>query len=301
MMEYYVGIDIGGTAIKYGLLNADGSLIKQGKVATVRDDGDDIIAKIAAVVAKYQAEFEITAVGISAPGTIRDDGFMITGGAIKDFYGINLKEVLETKIGLPVALENDANCAALAELWLGSGKDKKHFLFAGIGTAVGGAIVINGQLFKGANSNAGEFGYLIVDEIQDGNTRLSTLSLTGSVGHGIVDKYAEITKQTDVTGEMIHSLAKNNDELSVQVVEKFYYSLAKGIFNLATAFDPELILIGGAISQDKDFILRLQNEVDELQKGHRDMANINLAKICACHFLNDAGIIGAVFNAKVNL
>ena len=296
-LKYYIGIDIGGTNIKYGLLNEEGLILDQGKVKTARNDGDDIIVKIQEVVTKYEADYEIKAVGVSAPGSIRDDGFMITGGAIKDFYGINLKEILEDKIGLSVFLENDANCAALAELWLGSGKEKKHFLFAGIGTAVGGAIVINGQLFKGANFNAGEFGYQIVNSINNNDTRLATLSLNGSVGHGIVDKYEERTDTKNLDGEALHTLAKSGEAVAVKVIDDFYYSLAKGIFNLTTAFDPEIVLIGGAISKDKDFIIRLQKEIDDLQKGHRDMGAVKVARIKACHFLNDAGIIGAVYHA----
>jgi len=296
-MKYYIGIDIGGTNIKYGLLDENGLIINQGKVATVRDDGPDIIAKIADVTKNYQADYEITAIGVSAPGSIRDDGYMITGGAIKDFYGINLKEVLAAKIGLPVALENDANCAALAELWLGSGKNKQHFLFFGIGTAVGGAIVINGQLFKGANFNAGEFGYLLTNEIKGGNTRFATLSLNGSIGHGVVEKYV-LKSGKELDGEGIFAVAGAGCELALNVLDAFYHSLAKGIFNLATAFDPEIVLIGGAISQNQAFILRLQHEVNQLQQGHRDMGTVKLAPITACHFLNDAGIIGAVYNAK---
>ena len=297
-MKYYIGIDIGGTNIKYGLLDETGSIIDKGKLKTARDDGRDIITKIEAVVTRYKVDYEITAIGISAPGTIRDDGFMVTGGAIKDFYGINLKEILQEKIGLPVALENDANCAALAELWLGAGKNKQHFLFFGIGTAVGGAIVVNGQLFKGANFNAGEFGYQIVEKIKNLDTRLATLSLNGSVGHGIVDKYKEKTAK-DLSGEDIHALANKGDQQSLEILDHFYKALAKGIFNLTTAFDPEVVLIGGAISQDHTFLLRLRTEINQLQGGHQDMLAIKLAQVKACHFLNDAGMVGAVFNAII--
>lgn len=295
-MNYYVGIDIGGTDIKYGLLDELGNILSSGKMKT-SENGEDIISNIQVIVKELTVDCEIVAVGVSAPGSIRDDGFMITGGAIKDFYGINLKKILEERLKLSVFLENDANCAALAELWLGSGKKAKHFLFVGVGTAVGGAIIINGQLFKGANFNAGEFGYLIVESVNDGNTRLSSLSLNGSVGHGVVDKYEESTNKKDLDGKAIHDLSKSGEELSVKIVNHFYHSLAKGIFSLTTSFDPEIVLLGGAISKDKDFIIRLQKEIDQLQKGHQDMGAVKIAKIKASHFLNDAGIIGAVYLA----
>ena len=298
-MKYYIGIDIGGTNIKYGILTEQGQIITQGLAKTMRDDGEDIIAKITIIVNDYRTKYEIIAVGVSAPGTIRDDGFMITGGAIHDFYNINLKERLEQELGLRVALENDANCAALAELWLGAGRGKQHFLQFVIGTAVGGALVINGSLFKGASFNAGEFGYLLTDEIKNNDTRLATLSLNGSIGHGVVEKYA-LKTGTELDGEAIYATADNGDETALEVLDEFYTSLARGIFNLSTAFDPEVVLIGGAVSQNNAFILRLQNEINELKAGHKDMKMIELAPIQACGFLNDAGMIGAVYNAISN-
>ena len=295
-MKHFIGIDIGGTNIKYGLLDVQGTIVDKGQVKTMRDDGADIIAKIIEVVANYRVDYEITAVGVSAPGSIRDDGFMITGGAIRDFYGINLKERLESEIGLPVALENDANCAALAELWLGAGRGKQHFLQFVVGTAVGGAIVINGQLYKGANANAGEFGYHIVKETQNHDTRETTLSLNGSVGHGIVDKYKELTG-LDGSGVEIYSKAAAGDAVATKIIDEFYFSLAKGIFNLTTAFDPEVILIGGAISQNPELISRIEKNLVDLKSGHRDMGSVGFAPLQACQFLNDAGMIGAVYNA----
>lgn len=298
-MKHYIGFDIGGTTIKYGLLTETGEILDKGKRETNRENGEKIISDMVAIVKEYQETRLITAVGVSAPGTIREDGYMITGGAILDFYGINLKMILEERLDIPVVVENDANCAAVAEGWQGAGMGLKNYLFFGIGTAVGGAIVINSHLFKGANYNAGEFGYQIVKNIADKNTRLSTLSLTGSVGHGIVDCYTNKNANIEsLDGDAIHTLAKNGDENATQIMDDFYQHLSIGIFNMATAFDPEVILIGGEISQDEVFINRLNTEILALKAGHKDMGNITLPAIKACKFLNDAGMIGAVYLAR---
>ena len=294
---YYIGIDIGGTNIKYGLLDETGLILDRGKAKTVRDDGNAIIAKIEEVTATYKAQYDISAVGVSAPGSIRDDGFMITGGAILDFYAINLKDILQTKLGVPVYLENDANCAALAELWQGSAKGKRHFLTVVVGTGVGGAIVINEQLFTGANAGAGEFGYMLVDPIAFGDTRRSTLSLSGSIGLGVVEKYALRTGKEGLDGKQIFDLAEAGDVAAVGVVNGFYDRLAAGLFNLSTSFDPEVILIGGAISTNVDFIAEINGRMARLQAGHKDMGNVVLPRVEACHFQNDAGIVGAVYKA----
>ena len=296
-MKHYIGIDIGGTNIKYGLLNEAGFILDQGKVQTVRDDGSDIIVKIKEVTETYKTNYDITAVGVSAPGSIRDDGFMITGGAIKDFYGINLKKILADKLDLPVFLENDANCAALAELWQGHAKGKRHFLTVVVGTGVGGAIVINEQLFKGANFNAGEFGYMLVDPIQFGDTRRASLSFGGSIGLGVVEKYGLRTENLELDGKQIFDLADAGDLAARGVVDGFYDRLAIGLFNLSTTFDPEMILIGGAISANPMFIKKVDDRMSSLQAGHKDMSNVKLPQIAACHFQNDAGIIGAVYKA----
>lgn len=298
-MRYYIGIDIGGTNIKYGLLDETGLILDQGKVKTARDDGQDIIAKIQEVTARYRADNEITAVGVSVPGSIREDGFMITGGAINDFYRINLKDILEDKLDVPVFLENDANCAALAELWQGRAKGKRHFLTVVVGTGVGGAIVINGQLFTGANFNAGEFGYMLVDPIQFGDTRRASLSLGGSVGLGVVEKYGLRTENLGLDGKQIFDLAAAGDVAAIGVINGFYDRLAIGLFNLSTAFDPEMILIGGAVSTNAAFIKEINRRIVALQAGHKDMGGVKLPPIEACKFENDAGIIGAVYHAVI--
>jgi predicted NBD/HSP70 family sugar kinase len=295
-MKKYIGIDIGGTTIKHGVLNESGQILIQGQTATKRDDGADIIEKVVEVVKGYQHDHDVSGVGISAPGAIRDDGYMITGGAILDFYDINLKEVLEAKIGLPVTLENDANCAALAELWQGSGRGMKHFLTVVVGTGIGGGIVVNGRLFKGANFNAGEFGYMLVEPIQYGDTRRASLSLTGAIGLGLVERYELRTQLTGHDGKAIFELADAGDVAAIGVVDGFYKALVTGLFNLATTFDPEVILIGGAISGNVAFMEQLNLRLRDLQAGHKDMGSVKLPEIKACQFENDAGMIGAVYN-----
>ncbi|MGX7418036.1 ROK family protein [Carnobacterium gallinarum] len=297
-MNYYVGIDVGGTDVKYGLVTEVGEILASGKVATAQN-GPAIIASIAEVVQGYQDDYDIQGVGLSVPGIVAEDGFMITGGAIFDFYGIHLKDILEEKLGLPVAVENDVNCAALAEKWLGAGKKYKHFLCVAVGTGIGGAIVINNQLFRGANSMAGEFGFMVVEPIENQDTRLATLSLTGSVQCGIVNKYLnQDGGESTVNGKEVFDLAENGDQHAKETIEIFYQRLSQGLFNLATSFDPEVILIGGAISSNPAFILEIEQRMHQLKAGHRDMENVKLPQILPCEFRNNAGLIGAVYQIK---
>lgn len=298
-MKYYVGIDIGGTNIKYGLVTESGQIVTDSHVKTA-NNGESIFAEISKTVGNYQKEYEVQAVGVSAPGIILDNGFMVTGGAIHDFYGINLKEELEIRLNLPVAVENDANCAALAEKWLGTGRDYHHLLAVVVGTGIGGGIIINDQLFRGGHATAGEFGFMMVEPIVNNDSRMATLSLTGSVGCGVVNKYAEaanLNESNYLNGEEIFALVNQGEALANQVVADFYDRLAIGIFNMAVSFDPEIILIGGAISSNQGFMAELTRRVHELKDQHRDMKTVTLPDIQPCQFLNQAGIIGATYKA----
>src|SRR5574337_44406 len=114
-MTYYIGFDIGGTSIKYGLVSDSGELIEKGLFPSTPNDGEQIIANMTKQVTRFQESYHIESVGISMPGIVRKDGYMVAAGAIKPFYKVNLKEKCEAAFHLPVVLENDANCARSEE------------------------------------------------------------------------------------------------------------------------------------------------------------------------------------------
>lgn len=302
-MNYYVGIDIGGTYIKYGLVSESGELLKKDQIKT-SISGERIIESIEDIVSDYQKEVEVTAVGISVPGIVEEDGYLTTAGAIHDLYGVQLKGILEEQLLLPVAVENDAVSSALAEKWLGAGQNYSNFFTVVIGTGVGGAIIIDDKVIRGAHSTTGEFGFMIVNRILNNDTRASTLSLNGSVQYGLVDNYykqqANKYSLDELNGELIYKLAHQGDELAQEVIEQFYQKLATGLFNVLTLLDPEVILVGGGISANQEFIHEINKKVDALKNNHVDMINMKLAEIKACRFLNDAGIYGSVYKAIVD-
>lgn len=297
-MDKFIGIDIGGTNIKFGLLDEQGNILHKDKIKT-SPEGSEIIGNIKKIVETYKEAHEISAVGISVPGVVEESGFLTTGGAIFDFYGVHLKDILEKELGVHVAVENDANSAALAEKWLGAGRDYKNYFTAVVGTGIGGAIIINNEIYRGAHATAGEFGFMINAPILNGDTRLASLSLTGSVQSGLVQRYldetGQETLQKDLDGEAVFKLAEAGDVLAKAVIDAFYDHLAIGIYNVLVSLDPEVVLIGGGISANQSFIQELNRRVQGLQAGHRDMKNMTLAEILPCQFLNDAGIVGASY------
>ncbi|MGX7417940.1 ROK family protein [Carnobacterium gallinarum] len=294
-MKYYVGIDIGGTNIKYGLLTETGEILHHDKVKTVLS-GKDILQHIEEIIKNYQKEYLIKGVGVSAPGTVQADGFMTTGGAIMDFYGVNLKELIMERVDLPVKVENDVNTIALAEKWLGGGREFSSFACLAVGTGIGGALIINNELYRGRWGSAGEFGYMITEPVVNDNTRSSTLSLTGSVRSGLIKRYSTISGNAEkIDGAEIYQRAEKGEAAAIETLDLFHKNLSEGIFNLLVSLDPEIILIGGAISENTTFIAELNRRVKKLQADYSQMSNLTFAEVAPCRFFNNAGIIGGVY------
>lgn len=295
-MNNYLSFDIGGTNVKYGILNEKGEILFKDKFPT-NHSKDGFLSEIVEITENCKKKFDIKAVAMSMPGVIdTKHGHLVTAGALMELYDFPIKAELESRIKLPVSVENDVNCVALAEKWIGKGKDSKNFICLAIGTGIGGAIIINDRLYTGHRFAAGEFGFMLPKGIQGENSRLSTLSLTSSVEHGIIQAYKRATGDTEVNGEIIFDRYKAKDSVAVEVFDNFYTNLAVGLFNLSFALDPEKILIGGAISGNQEVIEEINNYVLKIKNSNEDLKNLTMPVIEACQFNNDSGIIGALYN-----
>ncbi|MFC5733511.1 ROK family protein [Cytobacillus gottheilii] len=285
----YAAFDIGGTEVKYAMLSMDGDFLHRGSFLTERDNGQLILNQMLDVLSQYK---ELTGIAISAPGFVNAyTGFIEKGGAITDFDGFNMKDYLEEKTGLPVTVENDVNCVALAEKWQGKAKKLEHFLCLTIGTGIGGAMVLDNKLYRGASFAAGEFGYMITHGLQGGSIDKSTLSSTASV-YGLRKRYADIKgiSMKDITGVEIFEAADQGDEDAISEIESFYDHLSTGLYNLYFMFNPEKILIGGGISSRTELLEEVRQRVYKLN----DYIDGNIIDIC--HFKNEAGLIGALYH-----
>lgn len=294
-MNTFVGIDIGGTDIKYGLIDEKGNVLESSKVPTPKTKQAllDILKPICNMYPNTSG------VGISAPGMISDTGLMITAGALFDCYGMNMKEEVAKFYDGPIAVENDVNCAALAELWTGSGATYKNFLTIAVGTGIGGAIVIHNQLYRGSQFMAGEFGFMKMNALAKNDPNHTMLSRNGSVYGGLIWMYQEKTDEL-LNGEEIFKRAEDGDEIALECIENFYDCLSTGIFNLIVAFDPEVVLVGGAISKSEGFIKKVNEKIESIRAEYGEHLNVELAKVKACTHFNDAGMIGGVANLLKN-
>lgn len=276
-------VDIGGTSIKFAVMK-DGQLEKLEPVKTPQTL-DEFYQVLTAKVDSMKVQYQITGVGISSPGAVNKKTGVVEGAsAIPYIHNFEIQQALSKHFDLPVSMENDANCAALAELDSGAGKDVSSLLFLIIGTGVGGSVIINHQIWHGAHLFGGEFGFTLVDD-------KSTLSnLATSVG--VAQRYNANSKPvTNYSGKEVFDLADCGDVRAQKEVQTMYYSLAKGIYNLQYSFDPELIVLGGAVSNNPHLIPEVNKEIEKIRKVVK-IASIK-PEIVPCHYTDEANLRGA--------
>lgn len=286
----YICLDIGGTSIKVALSDIDGNLSEKGKLP-ISQNLDELIEIIVNYINEVKEKHNVEGVAISSPGAVDSKSGIIYGAsAIPCIHGPNWKEILGERVNLNISIENDANCAALAEVFNGKAKGLKDVLFVICGTGIGGSIVKDGKIHRGKNLHGGEFGCMLMDEVDGQFINYSRYASTMSFVRKVRAYYNDETWD----GEKIFEAANNGDEVCKEAIDTFYKNFARGIFNLQYIYDPELILIGGAISSREDFIDNINKKLDYLLSKNEE-AKIKPI-ISACHHKNDANLIGALVN-----
>ncbi len=287
-------IDVGGTSIKYALFRK-GALSQKGSFPTPTSL-TAYYEVLTELVKNYEQLYQITGVAISSPGAVNKTTGAIEGAsALPYIHHFDIRGELEARFVLPVSMENDANCAALAELKFGATKGMKDVIFMVLGTGVGGAIVIDGKIRHGQHLFGGELGFMLMDDTH-------SFSELGTA-IGMANRYKARTGK-DLTGEAIFNLAHAGEEIAQEEMTVFLFNVAKGIFNLAYAFDPECIVIGGGVSQAEWLIPELEKELQKMLNKFRIAPFLPVIK--ACQYRNDANLVGAAvdfqqtFKAKVS-
>lgn len=287
-MEYYVCIDIGGTAIKYGLVNRNGEFIDKASMPTEADlGGIGIVAKIKNIIMEYSKVQKLTGVAISTAGVIDyTDGSIKFALAIPNYTGTKLKETIEEDFKLKCAVENDVNCIALGEMWLGAGKGKSSLFCMALGTSIGGCAVFDKKVIHGASNSAGEIAYML---IPGGNMHelVSTTRLVKDVAN------AKNITVDEVNGKKIFAWAKQDDEISKNAIYRLMEHLADGIVNITSVFNPEMIILGGGIMAQTEYLQPIITQIlkEKLQPNVYEKTEIAFAKL-----ENDAGMLGALYN-----
>lgn len=289
-----VAVDIGGTGVKTALVTMTGERLKSGQFPTPRHDYHLLPTQLISHIREtYQTDF----VGIAVSSTGLVDPVTQEIGMSSPLYegfGKNLVQTLKQTFCVPVSAENDGNCALLAEKWQGAGKACRNLAMVVLGTSVGGAVMVEEKLVRGAHLLGGEFGYMLMP-VTEGAKRWEIWSITGAT-RSLVTNVAQ-EKQLDPTtldGFQVVELWEAGDEAAKKGVAKFIEELAVGCYNLQYILDPEKILIGGGISKAAFLLPQLEMKVAEL--ASHIPSHVRSPKIEICHFGNEANLLGACYD-----
>ncbi|MFT3942482.1 MAG: ROK family protein [Ancrocorticia sp.] len=299
-MEDIIGIDVGGTWIKWGRATSDGILTDSGKVPTERENPLGVLTKIANIVSSQEG---VTKVGLSFPGIVGRDGRLITVGSIYGLEGCHLREEIERLTGLPVTVINDAHSAGQAERWLGAGADCDNFVCITIGTGLGGAIFINGKLYRGSRGAAGELSMALLGT---GSTRGELFEvLAGNMGSGIFGLSRYYSQELGITESAewftdtweILRLAEEGDEHAIRATDRFFDGLTSLLVTLLATLDPDRFLLGGGVSGRPGFLTETHKRLAEKIRNHPNIDHDYIPELRLCVNGNDSGVLGAIHAA----
>ena len=304
-MSYCFGVDIGGTTVKIGLFRTEGELIDKWEIPSrTENEGEAILPDIAQSVLKkigedaYKEETFI-GIGVGVPAPVTEDG-IVNGSANLGWKYKEVKQELETLTGLSVKVGNDANVAALGEMWQGGGSGEQNMVMVTLGTGVGGGVIVNGKVVTGAHGAGGEIGHICVN--------YSETQTCGCGNRGCMEQYASATgivrlakekleaskepsvlREKEITAKEVFDAVKAGDKLAQEVAVQFGEYLGSGIANLAAVADPAVIVIGGGVSKAGEVLIPY---IQKPYREHAFFANKEVEFVLAT-LGNDAGMCGA--------
>ena len=306
MAEYVFGVDIGGTTVKLGLFDNSGNVLDKWEIPTrTENGGTNILPDIAQSIQDKMSEKNIdkdnvAGVGVGAPGPV--DGAGIIHKAVNlGWDEMNLKQELSTLLsGMRVEGGNDANVAALGEMWKGGGQGYGNLVAVTLGTGVGGGIIINGKIMTGATGSGGEIGHIHVEDEES--------EACGCGNYGCLEEYASATgitrlanrklqasdkdsvlRQGEVSAKTVFDAVKAGDELAIEVAQQFGEYLGKGLAVIAGVINPEIFVIGGGVSKAGEVLFDYIRPAFDKTVFH----GCKDTKFALATLGNDAGIYGA--------
>lgn len=288
-MKNYICIDVGGTSIKYGVINDQLNFLVTGDMDTqAQKGGSNIVNKIIEIISTYKEEYKIEGICISTAGMVDcEKGEIIYASSlIPNYTGTKIKSIVEERFNIKCEVENDVNCAALAEHFAGGSKGSNISLCLTIGTGIGGAIIINNEVYHGAFGSGGEVGYM--------NMMGSTFQELGASSI-LVKKVAKMknVNEKDINGKYVFERAKQGDIHCEKAIEELVDVLGKGIANICCIINPEVVVLGGGIMAQKEYLYdKIRNSMDKYLIpfiGNKTRLEFALNE-------NKAGMLGAYFH-----
>lgn len=284
----YLVFDIGGSSNKYALIENDKIVEKFS--SKQEKNMEDLLKFFEDKINFFAKSHKIDGIGFSSPGTVDSSIGNIYGKSAVEFITeYNFALEIKNKFNLPVAIENDANCAALAEIFYGK-VDKNYLAFLIIGSGIGGSITKNGKIIKGKSLEAGEFGYMLLKNEEGNFDNFSKLATLPNIRRKMIKKYG-----IDESTYLIFDKYMQKKEPYFTEVDQMFTYLAMGIYNIFYTVNPEKIYLGGAISGDERFVREIKNK---LNTGVFRSIDIDISPVS---FFNDNNLYGAYANLKQSI
>lgn len=311
---YRVGIDLGGTNIAVGIVDQNKKIIGSAKVKTnaprpAKEIADDMARAVSLALTDTGLSLDdIECVGVGTPGSVISETGVVVYANNLGFFNVPLGEMLSKKLGKKVTVENDANAAAYGEYIAGAGKGARNFIALTLGTGVGGGIIIDGKIYSGSNYAGGELGHTVIQ--MDGQTCTCGRN-------GCFEAYASATaliRQTkqamlrfpksnmwalcdnninNASGRTAFDAMRNGDSAAAEVVKEYTHFVAVGVANMINIFQPDVLCIGGGISNEGETLMKPIRDFVKGENYARNMEHLTVLKVAS--LANDAGIIGAAF------
>ena len=304
-MKYCFGVDIGGTTVKMGLFEDSGEVLDKWEIVTrTEEEGKAILPDIAASIkekldARKIDEADVLGVGVGVPTPVTEAG-VVNGSANLGWNYKEVKKELEALTGFTAQIGNDANVAALGEMWKGGGAGQKNMIMVTLGTGVGGGVIVGGKVIIGEHGAGGEIGHLCVN--------YEETESCGCGNHGCLEQYASATgivriakkklasetrktmlQKDDVSAKDVFDAVKAGDEVADEIAQEFGRYLGHALANLAVVADPSVFVIGGGVSKAGEVLIPY---IQKPYKEHAFFANKEVEFKLAT-LANDAGICGA--------
>lgn len=318
--EWLVGVDLGGTTIKIAFITCSGDIVHKWEIPTKKSEqGNKIPSDIGRSIDKKLMEIgetksKLIGIGIGAPGPVNDADGSIHVAVNLGWRNFPLRQLLSLETGLPVVVDNDANIAAIGEMWKGAGEGANNLLCVTLGTGVGGGVIANGEIVHGVNGAAGEIGHItsVLEEGAICNCGKSGCLETVASATGVVRLAKNILTSTstpsilrdagnetnELTAKLIFEAAKARDVVAVNVVNALSFHLGFTLANIANVLNPEKIVIGGGVSKAGDILL---NSVREQFIRFAFPRVVEGVELNIATLGNDAGVIGGAWLAKTKL
>ena len=313
-MSLTIGIDVGGTKVLVGVVDEAGRVLTTARKDTPRQGGSALTQTIADVARELLQQHSVASVGVSAAGFVSSDRkTMLATPNIADWNGVDLDNQLTKLIGLPVVIENDANAAAWGEAKFGAGKNQDHMMMLTVGTGIGGGIVVNGALYRGAFGIAAEFGHMRVvpeghicgcgargcfEQYASGNALLrharEAINASPEVARNLLSRGDGTV--AGLTGQAITEAAREGDPVALAAFNTTGQWLGAGIASLAVLLDPACVVIGGGVIDAGEILLKPTRE--SLERNMPFAGKHPYPQIIAAQLGNEAGLVGVADLAR---